>query len=215
MVSIVQKDPDAVVVTIADKVFRNKLVDLNWLLELSDGVCVVTEDGLNATEFTYRPGSWDDPILSLEGIEIFANLEKIDVYNNKLTKIDISKLTKVNSLNIDYNGLSEIVLGDNAVEELNFSALYHQAPDSYWDYIVPSSLTVSGTHLKTLKVPFSGDGGWWGPTDVLASIDVSGCPALETLDAVRNAGVLKTIYLKQGQVIPNLTCTAGAEIVYK
>ena len=215
VVSIVQKDPDAVVVTIADKVFRNKLVDLNWLLELSDGVCVVTEDGLNATEFTYRPGSWDDPILSLEGIEIFANLEKIDVYNNKLTKIDISKLTKVNSLNIDYNGLSEIVLGDNAVEELNFSALYHQAPDSYWDYIVPSSLTVSGTHLKTLKVPFSGDGGWWGPTDGLASIDVSGCPALETLDAVRNAGVLKTIYLKQGQVIPNLTCTSGAEIVYK
>lgn len=215
VVSIVQKDPDAVVVTIADKVFRNKLVDLNWLLELSDGVCVVTEDGLNATEFTYRPGSWDDPILSLEGIEIFANLEKIDVYNNKLTKIDISKLTKVNSLNIDYNGLSEIVLGDNAVEELNFSALYHQAPDSYWDYIVPSSLTVSGTHLKTLKVPFSGDGGWWGPTDVLASIDVSGCPALETLDAVRNAGVLKTIYLKQGQVSPNLTCTSGAEIVYK
>ena len=35
VVSIVQKDPDAVVVTIADKVFRNKLVDLNWLLELS------------------------------------------------------------------------------------------------------------------------------------------------------------------------------------
>ena len=74
---------------------------------------------------------------------------------------------------------------------------------------------MSGTHLKTLKVPFSGGGGWWEPTDVLATIDVSGCPALETLNAQRNAGVLKTIYLKQGQVIPNLTYTAGAEIVYK
>ena len=213
MVSIVQKDPDAVVVSIPDNVFRSKLVSLNWLLELSGGLCVVTEDGLNATEFTYRPDYWDDPILSLEGIEIFANLEKIDVYNNKLSKFDISKLTKVSSLNIDYNGLSEIALGDNAVEELNFSALYHSG--NSWDYIVPSSLTVSGTHLKTLKVPFSGGGGWWDPTDVLATIDVSGCPALETLNAQRNAGVLKTIYLKQGQVIPNLTYTAGAEIVYK
>ncbi len=213
VVSIVQKDPDAVVVSIPDNVFRSKLVSLNWLLELSGGLCVVTEDGLNATEFTYRPGYWDDPILSLEGIEIFANLEKIDVYNNKLSKFDISKLTKVSSLNIDYNGLSEIALGDNAVEELNFSALYHSG--NSWDYIVPSSLTVSGTHLKTLKVPFSGGGGWWDPTDVLATIDVSGCPALETLNAQRNAGVLKTIYLKQGQVIPNLTYTAGAEIVYK
>ena len=76
VVSIVQKDPDAVVVTIADKVFRNKLVDLNWLLELSDGVCVVTEDGLNATEFTYRPGSWDDPILSLRGHRDFRQPRK-------------------------------------------------------------------------------------------------------------------------------------------
>lgn len=214
-VSIVQKDPDAVVVTVPDNVFRNKLMSLNWLLELGDGVCVVTEDGLNATEFTYRPGYWDDPIASLEGIEIFSNLEKIDVYNNTLSKFDISKLKKVNSINIDYNGLSEIALGDNAIEELNFSALYHQNPDSYWDYIVPQSLTVSGTHLKTLKVPFSGGGGYWSPTDVLSTIDVSACPALETLNAVRDAGVLKTIYLKQGQTIPNLTYTEGAQIVYK
>lgn len=215
VVPIVQKDPDAVIVSIPDKAFRSKLVSLNWLLELSEGLCVVTEEGLNATSFTYRSGYWDDPIFSLEGIEIFANLESIDVYNNKLTKFDISKLKKVKSLNIDYNALSEIALGDNAVEELNFSALYHQSPDSYWDYIVPRSLTVSGTHLKTLKVPFSGGGGYWDPTDVLATIDVSGCPALETLNAVRDAGVLKTIYLKEGQTVPNMNYTAGAQIAYK
>lgn len=214
-ISIVQKDPDAVVVTIPDKAFLKKLISLNWLLELGDGVCVVTEDGLNATSFKYNPGYWDDPIQSVEGIEIFTNLESIDVYNNQLTRFDISKLQKVRSLNIDYNALSEIALGDNAIEELNFSALYHENPDSYWDYIVPKSLTVSGTHLKTLKVPFSGDGGYWDPTDVLATIDVSGCPVLETLNAKRNAGVLKTIYLKQGQTIANLTYTDGATIEYK
>lgn len=210
IVTVYQIDPNAEPVSIPDEVFRDKLVELGYLLKI-DGGYVLTDNGLNATSFIYE--SDYDEIMSLEGIEMFPNLETIDVSYNKLTRIDISKLKKVKDLNLNNNGLSEIILGDNAVESLSLSSLYHTKPGSSYDYVMPTSLVVSGTYLKQLNLKYTPS--WFQSYDQLATIDVSECPALETLNAKRSLGVLKTIYLKEGQTIANLTYTAGATIEYK
>jgi uncharacterized protein YifN (PemK superfamily) len=55
---------------------------------------------------------------------------------------------------------------------------------------------------------------WYESYDNVTSIDVSECPMLTTLNANRSNKV-KTLYLKKGQEIPNLTKNDATTIVYK
>lgn len=205
-VTMVQKDPDTEVVNIPDGVFRANLVSRNWVLDLGGGACIVLEDGLNATSFSSE-GSWYDSFESVEGIESFPNLESITINYHNIRSFDISKLKKVTSVTLGYCiYLNNINLGDNAVKTLN--------PFSYWGYNYYSyatSFAVAGTKLESLDC---GCDSYFGNYDTIESIDVSGCPALTTLNAVRGSR-LKTLYLKEGQVIPNLTKEDYTEIKYK
>lgn len=54
-----------------------------------------------------------------------------------------------------------------------------------------------------------------GNYDGLESIDVSECPALKELNCDRDSDLLKTLYLKEGQAIPELTKRESTAIVYK
>ena len=74
-------------------------------------------------------------------------------------------------------------------------------------------LDISGLH-QVEKVSGSSLYSWYASYDEVTSIDVSECPALTTLN-VKRSDKLKTLYLKKGQEIPNLTKDAATEIVYK
>lgn len=198
-------------ISIPDAEFCSQLLERKWVTSLGGDQYEVTEAGLAATNLTINSFA-NEPIFSLEGIEGFVNLETIFLREHGFTRFDISKLKKVSRLTLDTTGPREIILGDNPVESLHFSNFVGLDVD--WENVYPESLVVSGTHLKSLTLPAQYEGSPW-EDDRLASIDVSGCPALETLNCKRYAGVLKTVYLKTGQTIKNLTITPGAQIVYK
>ena len=79
----------------------------------------------------------------------------------------------------------------------------------FGDYNTPRSFTISGTRLKSLSLS-----GNFFMTDLLETVDVSGCPALTSL-VCSGWSVLKTVYVAPGQQIANLNVPAGVQIVEK
>lgn len=203
-ITVIQKDPDAELITIGDAALRSALVEKGWVLKLSKEAYILTEDGMNATEFVYNP-SWPSPYLeSLDGIEHFPELTKIDVSHNNLSKLDISSLTKVTSLIVDENSSLEYInLGTNPVTSMKMFTDF---------YVYAENVVVIGEKLTSLDMSLSGWVSWY---DKVVSLDVSECPSLETLNCDRESETFKTLYLKQGQTIPNLTKGESTAIVYK
>ncbi len=210
VVSILQKDPNAKTVQIPDPIFRKKLNEFGWIIALAGTECLLTDKGVAATQFTYNPGYYGQKMGSLAGIENFPNLEKISVPNNKLSEIDLSKLHKVTSLSANSQAVERVILGDNPITSLAFG--YLGVYDIItWEEIASETFTVVSDNLESLNLNPSST---WDK-DVLHTIDISGCPKLKTLAAKRKADVLKTIYLKTGQTVENMSYTAGAVISYK
>lgn len=207
-IKVIQNDPDAGNIQVPDEAFKTWLLNKNWMVAASGNEFTVTPTGKAATSIANNsPYSDSSKFTSLEGVEGFKNLTSISVYGNKLTRVDISKLTKVSSLNVDFNGIEEILLGDNPVESVAVSYHYH-IPRYGAAAFIPSRMTVAGTKLKTLNIV---NGATW--YDELKTLDISGCPALETLKA-GNRSKLKTIYMKTGQNVPNMEIPQGATIEY-
>ncbi len=140
---------------------------------------------------SYNPSYYGTQWTSLEGIENFTNLEKINVMSNDLSEIDLSGLTKVKKeLNCTKNyGLALINLGDNPIESLSPLGT---------DYADVEKFTMIGNKLLSLDLTVASYYVWY---DGITSIDVSGCPALQTLKCDRGEKV-KSLYLKKGQDIP-------------
>ena len=154
-----------------------------------------------ATELSYNP-SYGTQWTSLEGIENFTNLEKINVMSNDLSEIALSGLTKVKELKCTRNfRLALINLGDNPIESLSPLGTYYSDAEKF---------TMIGNKLVSLDLTVASYYVWY---DGITSIDVSGCPALQTLKCDRGERV-KSLYLKKGQDIPHLTKNAATEIVY-
>ena len=193
-------------VTVVDDNFRKWLVD-NKFISQDGSRYLLTETGLSATELNHNKAS-SEPIKSVEGIEVFENLEKITIeaasdyssVQNHLTKFDISKLKKVASLSIDFNPLEEIMLGDNPVTELAFEKLC--CSDLYYKWPSPESVKVSGTKLKTFNIPLTSYGSEFEVQNRLTVIDISGCPNLEKMNCKRSergVSILKKIKVTQAQ----------------
>ncbi|BFK95289.1 BACON domain-containing protein [Alistipes onderdonkii] len=203
VLTVIQKDPNAKVAYFADENFVTWLSENGWIVALGPTSGIVLEKGLNATELSFSPGWYDTQWISVDGIENFPNLAKINVTGNNLTKVDISKLTKVKSLVVErMYYLSEIHLGDNPIVALN--------PFGYYGYVAVGKFTVSGTQLATLDLSLFDS--FWN-YDSITEVDVSGCPALQTLKCDRGEKV-ETLYYKTGQEIPNLTKNDATQIVY-
>ncbi len=205
-IKVIQNDPSIKNVRIPDAVFSQWLLDKKWVVHVSGDEYTVTPAGAAATTLNNdSPFSDLYKFSSMEGIEGLTALKSISVFGNMVTRLDISKLTEVSSVNVNFNGISDIYLGDNPVESISVTFHYHMA--GYSNTVSPETMTVSGSQLKTLDISST-------YADKLHTLDVSGCPALETLKANRSAGKLKTIRLKKGQTIPNMSYTAGAVIEY-
>lgn len=205
MVTVFQKDPNAKILTIPDKDFKQWLTTEGWISSLSETTGIITEEGVAATRLDcpgFRSYYGSRQLTSLEGIEAFLNLEYIKIDKNNLTVIDLSALKKVKELICDRNYFVEsIILGDNPITE--FVPLGGQ-------YISSKKLVISGSKLTSLDLSVEG---WGADYDEVTELDLTGCPALQTLNCVRSEK-LKTLRLKKGQMIPNLVKAEFTNIVY-
>lgn len=200
--TILQKDPDAEVFSIPDDRFREYLVGLNWVMSVGGSMCVVLEAGLNGTEI-YSTGSYYyGKIESIEGIEHFPNVTRITLNSNDLKTIDLSALTKVSYLSVNGNYyLEKVDLGDNPIQTWNpLNSSYSSG----------TSFTLISSQITKFQYSVVS---WYGSYDRVEWLDVSQCPALQTLECDRSS--MKTLYLKKGQEIPNLTKNDSTTIVYK
>lgn len=203
-ISIVQRDPNVEPAEIPDNALRALCLKNDWILPLEGSQCIILEAGLNATSLYST--SYNSQISDLTGIEYFPNLKSLNLgFCHEMKTIDISKLHKVSSLSFKeaYN-CEEYNLGDNPIR--SFDAGGMQA------YSYAESLKIISIKLESLKlnlIPHFAD-----DYDKVTSIDVSECPALTTLNANRSKKI-KTLYLKTGQIIPNLTKNDATTIVYK
>ena len=105
-------------------------------------------------------------ISSTKGLEKMTSLTKLDVYNNQLTELDVSKNTALTDLGVESNKLTELdVINNTALTKL------------YAQYNQLTELDVSkNTALTDLRVA----------SNKLTELDVSKNTALTTLDAQRN-----------------------------
>lgn len=105
-------------------------------------------------------------IKDLTGIELFPNLEKLDCKNNNLTRLDVSKNTKLTKLYCEFNQLTGLDLSKNtALTELNCQVNQLTSLDLSQN----TALTKLGCH-----------------DNQLTSLDLSKNTALDTLDCSGN-----------------------------
>lgn len=202
-IAIIQKDPDANPIEIPDITLRTLCISNNWILPIDDTKFIILEEGLNATSLSNT--SYSNKIEDLTGIKYFPNLTSLRLgYCSNLKKLDISGLHKVSSLTFSTPTIcEEYNLGDNPIT--SFSAGGNYA------YSQAKSLKVISSKLVFLDLSLNK---WNQDYDYVTSIDASECPALTTLNVNRSSKI-KTLYLKTGQVIPQLTKNDATTIVYK
>ena len=123
-------------------------------------------------------------IKDLTGIELFPNLEKLDCKNNNLTRMDVSKNTKLTKLYCEFNQLTGLDLSKNtALTELNCQVNQLTSLDL--------SKNTALTKLDCALNP-------------LTSLDVSNNTALTYLDC--NYNQLTSLDLSQNTALTKLGC---------
>ena len=123
-------------------------------------------------------------IKDLTGIELFPYLEKLDCKNNNLTRLDVSKNTKLTKLYCEFNQLTGLDLSKNtALTELNCQVNQLTSLDL--------SKNTALTKLDCALNP-------------LTSLDVSNNPALTYLDC--NYNQLTSLDLSQNTALTKLGC---------
>lgn len=178
--SVKQKNPDAVYADFPDPKLGTALEKAGWVIEDEDeGRFEILEPGLVSTELTLGEGKMALSIGEISGLGVFPKLEKLTLNYVTATKVDISDCANITSLSMSRtNSLSEIIVGDNPMETLSV----HSNPNDFNSNLRATSLTISGSRLKTI------DASWHSTymnSDKCATLDVSACPALVSLNAVR------------------------------
>lgn len=200
-IAVIQKDQDIDLIEIPSEGLRTFCITNEWILPVVGKQCIVLDKGLKATSlgtsYTYE-------INDLTGIENFPNLASINIqYCINLKKVDLSKLHKVSSLTLsEAISCKEYILGDNPITSFSLNG---------YNYLEAEELIISGSKVLTIDLALSS---YYMRYDKVKTIDVSECSALNTLNAERSDKVT-TLYLKKGQIIPNLKKNDATTIVYK
>ena len=202
-IAVIQKDPNANLVEIPDVTLRTLCISNGWALPVEDIKCIIFEEGLKATSLSNS--SYSNEIKDLTGIENFPNLTSLRLgYCSNMKKLDISGLHKVSSLTFsDPSICEEYNLGDNPITSFSAGGIYAASQ--------AESLKIISSKIESLDLSLYS---WYQGNDHVVSIDASECPALTSLNANRSSKI-KTLYLKTGQVIPNLTKNDATTIIYK
>jgi hypothetical protein len=201
-ISLIQLEPGSSLAEIPDATLRSTFQKNGWVLPLEGSMVIVLEAAQKATSLSITSSNLRD----LTGIEILPNLTTITLRSvPDMPKLDISALHKVSKLTFsDATGCDEYNLGDNPITSFDAGGQY--------SYTSMTSLKITGSRIETMDLTLYST--YADYLDQVTSIDVSGCPKLNTLNANRHKRVT-TLYLKTGQVIPNLTKNAATSIVYK
>lgn len=126
-------------------------------------------------------------IKDLTGIELFPNLDKLDCKNNNLTRLDVSKNTKLTKLYCEFNQLTGLDLSKNtALTELNCQVNQLTSLDL--------SKNTALTKLDCALNP-------------LTSLDVSNNTALTYLDC--NYNQLTSLDLSKNTALDTLDCSGN------
>lgn len=200
---------DVLSVTIEDANFREVLK--LWVPDAFDGDLMNPKHPsvLALTDLSVRSSN----ISSLQGIEYFTNMRNLDVAYNNLTKLDVSMLSKLNTLAIGSNGsLTELnVVGLSKLESISGSgnSNYTLKSINLSGLTALKSLSLSSYYglenivngqeakkLQDLNLNYCGNLQEFNfvnmdslktvnvaSCDNLKSIDLSGCRKLETLTA--------------------------------
>ena len=199
-VYIKQQNPNPIFVTIPDENLRYLLQSKGYLID-DGGQCELLGAGMEATSLTigetYANQSSPDPIASIEGLEGFPNLESLTLGNITVGKVDVSNYPKLNELNlINLNWITEINTGNRPITSLTNVA-------GQYTYIEkPLNIVIKGENLVDIdySVPYDN---WYVDWEKLESIDVTGCPRLETLNVKREnyygQSALHTLYMTAAQ----------------
>lgn len=137
---------DVLSVTIEDANFRDVLK--LWVPDAFDGDLMNPKHPsvLALTDLSVRSSN----ISSLQGIEYFTNMRNLDVAYNNLTKLDVSMLSKLNTLAIGDNGsLAELnVVGLSKLESISGTVNYSS------NYSLKSINLTGLTALKSLNLRY-------------------------------------------------------------
>ena len=126
---------------------------------------------------------------SLEGINAFQSLTTLTISSKEnLANMDLSENLKLTTLNLTDVGVKKLTLGDISVETLTIGNNYSRAKEE---------LSIAGSKLKTLSVAYDNSYAVW--YDNMKTIDLSGCPALETANCKRGGKKLTAVYISQHQ----------------
>lgn len=181
-VKVSQISDDAVYATIPDEVFREYLFDYGYIMSKDSEEVELTAKGQAATSFDF---SFYTKVRTLEGIGAFTNLTSINLSGcNNIPVVDISGLHNVGYLSLGNCAYTEkIILGDNPVTSLYYG---------WYTGVYVFSVTISGSRLESLDVS---DG--YNNSDSWADLDVTGCPALKSINSQRRTSLV--IYVTQEQ----------------
>lgn len=200
---IVQKKPNVELFEIPDKDLRSICISNKWVRSIIASHCILLEAGLNATSLNNT--SIFARIKDLTGIENFPNLSSLELGNcTYMEVLDISGLHKVETLSFEKaRNCAVYNLGDNPI-----ATTFRISKD--YEYVYSNNIKIISSKLESIDLSLTSN----IDRDGVTSIDVSECPALKTLNANRSYKI-KFLYLKTGQVIPDLTKRDATEIVYK
>lgn len=207
-VYIKQENPNPTYVEIEDGQLASQLQNMGWVLyDEGTGKSEVLKAGLTGTSINVAVS-----VVKISGLEAFPALETLSVDSNGLDEIDLKGCPKLSTLSLGTNcrNMTRVSLGSSPVEAVTLGSNH---------YFNSTSLTIAGDHITSVAVPCSSWYIMYG-YDRLATLDVSGCPALKTLNAKRQynsaEGPLRTIYMTQAQAESvEVTKNPSAEIVVK
>lgn len=180
-VYVKQQNPNPIFATIKDAALKEALQNAGWILsEPGKDEAEILEAGLTGTDLTLEGQGWYSlNVDEISGLGAFPALESLTI-NNATTKIlDLSDCRKLSRVSISECGnFEQISLGDAPVESLTI-------PTGTYDYWSTTSLTVSGSQLKSLDISANIYTWYLSSYESLTALDVTGCPALTSLNCLR------------------------------
>ena len=198
-VFIKQQNPNPVFVTIPDANLRYLLESEGMIID-EGGQCELLGPGMEATSLTIGstdPGFYGvDPIVSIEGLEGFPNLESLTIGNIKVGKIDVSNYPKLNELNlVNLLYITEINTGSRPITDITNQSGSQTYIRDVSDIVIKGEF-IENINYRCTEYNIDFESG-------LQTIDVTGCPSLKTIDVYRKnswgESSLHTLYMTAAQ----------------
>ena len=200
--SIKQQNPHPILVNITDANLRKELSKQGWILTSGESTeCEVVDAGLTSTTLTLS-GEYYYGLQAtvIDGLGGFPELTELILDKSRTVRtIDLTGCNKLKTvLAKTYSMLENVIFADSPVETFSLGDPSDSGLDS-------KSLTISGSKIKSIDVTCNSWMIAYG-YEKCESLDVSGCPALTTLKAKREASsyngaqcTMKTIYVSAAQ----------------